>query len=60
MASFECKVLTPQGQTVTLNMKEKDKISCLKRLKENGMTPIEVTKKFDPFGFVKDKQKKLL
>ena len=25
MASFECKVLTPQGQTVTLNMKEKDK-----------------------------------
>mgnify|MGYP006874765909 CR=1 FL=1 len=26
MASFECKVLTPQGQTVTLNMKEKDKI----------------------------------
>lgn len=58
MASFECKVLTPQGQTVTLNMKEKDKISCLKRLKENGMTPIEVTKKFDPFGFVKDKTEK--
>lgn len=58
MASFECKVVTPQGQTVIVNMREKDKISCFKRLKENGMTPIEVTKKFDPFGFIKEKTEK--
>lgn len=52
MAKFVCKVMTPQGQTVTVNIKEKDKISCIKRLKDNGMSPIEITKKFDLFGLL--------
>ena len=42
MAVFSCKVMTPQGQITKLKIEEKDKISCLKKLKRNGMTPIEV------------------
>lgn len=57
MAKFVCKVMTPQGQTAVFTMKEKDKISCIRRLKDNQMTPIEVTKKFDPFSFAKTKTK---
>lgn len=42
MPSFICKVLTPQGQIVKIKMVEDDKITCLKKLKKNGMTPINV------------------
>ena len=42
MSSFICKVLTPQGQIVKIKMTEDDKITCLKKLKKNGMTPISV------------------
>lgn len=42
MSSFVCKVLTPQGQIVKLKMVEDDRITCLKKLKRNGMTPISV------------------
>ncbi len=42
MAIFSCKVMTPHGQVAKLRIEEKDKIECLKRLKRNGMTPIEV------------------
>lgn len=42
MTTFICKVMTPQGQVVKIKIQEKDKISCLKRLKKNGMTPISV------------------
>ena len=51
MAVFKCKVITPQGQIVKIKIKEKDKISCLKRLKKNGMTPISVeTSIFDNYS----------
>lgn len=42
MPNFICKVLTPQGQIVKIKMTEEDKITCLKKLKKNGMTPISV------------------
>lgn len=42
MSSFICKVLTPQGQIAKIKMNEEDKITCLKKLKKNGMTPISV------------------
>lgn len=42
MTTFICKVMTPQGQVVKIKIQEKDKISCLKRLKKNRMTPISV------------------
>ncbi len=46
MSSFVCKVLTPQGQVIKLKMVESDKISCLNKLKKNGMTPISVKNTF--------------
>lgn len=46
MESFICKIRTPQGQITKVKMQEKDKISCLKKLKRNGMTPISVEKTF--------------
>lgn len=42
MANFICKVMTPQGQIVKVKVIENDKISCLKKLKKNGMTPISI------------------
>lgn len=42
MPNFICKVRTPQGQVIKVKLKEEDKISCLKKLKRNGMTPIEI------------------
>lgn len=42
MKSFICKVMTPQGQIIKIKINEDDKIACLKKLKRNGMTPIEV------------------
>lgn len=42
MPSFICKVRTPQGQVIKVKLTEEDKISCLKKLKRNGMTPIEI------------------
>lgn len=42
MLKFNCKVRTPQGQIVNLKLEEENKISCLKKLKRNGMTPISV------------------
>lgn len=42
MPNFICKVRTPQGQVIKVKLAEEDKISCLKKLKRNGMTPIEI------------------
>lgn len=42
MRSFICKVMTPQGQIIKIKLTEEDKITCLKKLKRNGMTPIEI------------------
>lgn len=44
--TFNCKVMTPQGQITRIKVKEIDKISCLKKLKRNGMTPIEVKESY--------------
>ena len=46
MSGFVCKVLTPQGQVIKVKMVESDKISCLNKLKKNGMTPISVRNTF--------------
>ena len=46
MAIFVCKVVTPQGQIIKVKIEEKDKISCTKKLKRNGMTPIEIKETF--------------
>lgn len=64
MNRFICKIRTPQGQITKIEMYENDKITCIKKLKRNGMTPISVDKKFSilPFiNFDKDtkKQKKV-
>ena len=39
MTNFICKVMTPQGQIVKVKLKDNDKISVMKKLKKNGMTP---------------------
>ena len=44
--TFNCKVMTPQGQITKLKVRESDKIACLKKLKRNGMTPIEVKENY--------------
>lgn len=46
MSSFVCKVLTPQGQLIKVKISESDKISCLNKLKKNGMTPISIRNSF--------------
>lgn len=46
MSSFVCKVLTPQGQVVKVKLTEESKIACLKKLKNNGMTPISIKNSF--------------
>ena len=45
MVRYSCKVLTPQGQVARLELNAEDKVSCIKRLKKNGMTPISVEEK---------------
>ena len=47
MQNFSCKVLTPQGQVAEINVRENDKISCVKKLKRNGMTPISIEPSFN-------------
>ncbi len=47
MQTFSCKVLTPQGQIAEIKIKENDKLSCMKRLKKNGMTPISIEPSFN-------------
>lgn len=49
MPSFICKVMTPQGQIVKVKLNESDKLTCLKKLKSNGMTPISVENSIDLF-----------
>ena len=48
MANFICKVMTPQGQITSIKMEAADKISCIKKLKENDMNPISVESYFEP------------
>ena len=55
MQNFSCKVLTPQGQVVEVKINENDKISCMKKLKRNGMTPISIE---PSFNILKNKKSK--
>lgn len=57
MTTFICKVMTPQGQVVKIKLQEKDKITCLKKIKKNGMTPISVEpSRLNVFKLNKDKK----
>ena len=42
MPVFICKSLTPQGQIVKTRVEDLNRVSCIKKLKKNGMTPISV------------------
>lgn len=55
MSSFVCKVLTPQGQIAKITMDAENKIDCLKKLKKNGMTTINI-KQCNKFFRIKSKK----
>lgn len=42
MPTFNYRAITPQGQVVRNKMDDASKLSCIKRLKRNGLTPISV------------------
>ena len=43
MPTFICKSISPQGQIVKSRIEDASKISCIKKLKRNGLIPISVT-----------------
>ena len=43
MPTFIYKAVSPQGQIVKSTIEDASKISCIKKLKRNGLTPISVT-----------------
>lgn len=43
MPTFIYKAVTPQGQIVKSKMDDASKLSCVKKLKRNGLVPISVT-----------------
>ena len=43
MPTFIYKAVTPQGQIVRARIDDASKISCIRKLKRNGLTPISVT-----------------
>lgn len=42
MPTFVYKAITPQGQVIKSKMDDASKLSCVKRLKRNGLTPISI------------------
>ena len=56
MQTFSCKVLTPQGQIAEIKIKENDKMSCMKKLKKHGMTPISIEPSFNIWQNKKSKK----
>ena len=42
MPTFICKVVTPQGQIIRSKIEDASKLSCIRRLKRNGMVPVSV------------------
>lgn len=43
MPEFNCRTLTPQGQVVRSVVEESSRLSCIRKLRRNGLTPISVT-----------------
>lgn len=43
MPTFAYKAITPQGQVVKSKMDDASKLSCVRKLKRNGLTPISVS-----------------
>ena len=43
MPEFNCRTLTPQGQVVRSIVEESSRLSCIRKLRRNGLTPISVT-----------------
>ena len=43
MPTFVYKAITPQGQVIKSKMDDASKLSCVKRLKRNGLTPISIS-----------------
>lgn len=43
MPTFIYKAVTPQGQIVKSKIDDASKLSCIKKLKRNGLTPISIT-----------------
>ena len=43
MPTFIYKAITPQGNVVKSKMDDASKLSCIRKLKRNGLTPISVT-----------------
>ena len=56
MQTFSCKILTPQGQIAEIKIKENDKLSCMKKLKKHGMTPISIEPSFNIWNNKKSKK----
>ena len=43
MPTFIYKAITPQGNIVKNKVDDASKLSCIRKLKRNGLTPISVT-----------------
>lgn len=43
MPTFVYKAITPQGQIIKSRMDDASKLSCVKRLKRNGLTPVSIS-----------------
>ena len=43
MPVYVCKALTPQGQIVKSRIEDTSRLSCIRKLKRNGLTPISVS-----------------
>ena len=43
MPTFVYKAITPQGQVIKSKMDDASKLSCVKRLKRNGLTPVSIS-----------------
>jgi len=43
MPIYNCKTLTPQGQVIRTRVEDESRIACIRKLRNNGLTPISVT-----------------
>ena len=43
MPQFNCRILTAQGQIIRTRVEESSRLTCIRKLRKNGLTPISVT-----------------